>query len=385
MTSNTSQQIAGSLRIWVQLDSRRVRQVCIESSRPLAAAQVLRGRTPEEAVQLVPLLFSLCGKAQSVAAATACEQALGHPTEPAESARRHFSLNLERVREHALRLLLEWPLMLGLQADQTGAAQILRLHRSLQAAGGTSPPAETAAACQALIKRVRECILGDQWRPTEPVPWVPGPEGTSDTAMVPRLFQTLERRGWSRLGADAEFTPLEALPVEDWRQILADADTGFSARPEVAAQPRENTPYARLSTTRTLQRSRARWGCGLASRLAALAIELDIALQRLETGGDGPAEEEWVRSGRGPDGEGFAVVEAARGRLIHQVSLRDGRIDHYLVSAPTEWNFHPRGAAAEALKRLPFASTEDYRARARALIGALDPCVGYELEVADHA
>ena len=388
MTSDIGRQIAGSLRIWVLLDNRRVRQVTIESSRPVTAAHVLRGRTPGEAVQLVPLLFSLCGKAQAVAAATACERALGRSTEPGESARRHYSLNLERVREHALRLLLEWPLMLGLHADQTGASQILSLHRSLQAATQALPArgeAVSAAALQALIKRVRACTLGVQWQSAAALPWAPEPEGTADPAMVPRLFRALENRGWSRLAAETEIEPLEDLPAADWCRILATARTDFPAHPEIAGQPRENTSYARLSATRSLQRSRTHWGGGLASRLMALAFELDTALQQLAAGFTDPAGEALVRSSRGSCGEGIAVVEAARGRLIHQVALREGRIDHYLVSAPTEWNFHPRGAAAKALERLPFDDAEDYRAKARAVIGAIDPCVGYELEVAGHA
>ncbi len=38
------------------------------------------------------------------------------------------------------------------------------------------------------------------------------------------------------------------------------------------------------------------------------------------------------------NGEGVGVVEAARGSLIHKVSVRDGKIEDYQITTPTQWN-----------------------------------------------
>jgi len=48
------------------------------------------------------------------------------------------------------------------------------------------------------------------------------------------------------------------------------------------------------------------------------------------------------------------------------------------VLAPTEWNFHPEGVAAQALAALP-PDMPGLAARVRLLMAALDPCVPFEI------
>jgi Ni,Fe-hydrogenase I large subunit len=48
---------------------------------------------------------------------------------------------------------------------------------------------------------------------------------------------------------------------------------------------------------------------------------------------------------RRPDGDGHALVNAARGTLGHWVKLRGGRIAGYQVITPTSWNGSPRDSA----------------------------------------
>jgi hypothetical protein len=56
-------------------------------------------------------------------------------------------------------------------------------------------------------------------------------------------------------------------------------------------------------------------------------------------------------------------------------------VRRYRILAPTEWNFHPDGAAAQALMRLPAQDPAFLRRLAAMLINAVDPCVGYDLRV----
>jgi coenzyme F420-reducing hydrogenase alpha subunit len=81
------------------------------------------------------------------------------------------------------------------------------------------------------------------------------------------------------------------------------------------------------------------------------------------------------------DGAGVAQIEAARGRLVHAVRMDAGRVGAYRILAPTEWNFHPRGAAARGLERIARSACEDAGALARLFVTAVDPCVGYEVRV----
>jgi Ni,Fe-hydrogenase I large subunit len=78
---------------------------------------------------------------------------------------------------------------------------------------------------------------------------------------------------------------------------------------------------------------------------------------------------------------GLAQVEAARGRLVHRVEVERGSVRRYQILAPTEWNFHPDGAAARALLNLPAGEAALQRRLAAALINAVDPCIDYDLVV----
>jgi hypothetical protein len=91
-------------------------------------------------------------------------------------------------------------------------------------------------------------------------------------------------------------------------------------------------------------------------------------------------------------GEALAWTEMARGLLCHWVRLDLGHeaptVLDYQVVAPTEWNFHPRGAVAAALAAMPAGGDSATRlATARSigvLAAAFDPCIPFEIEY-EHA
>jgi hypothetical protein len=91
----------------------RVAEVRVACERPAVAA-ALRGRPADKAAALVPLLYSLCGKAQGVAAHLALAAARGRATPP----RADDDVSREIAGEHLWRLLLDWPKLLGLPADE---------------------------------------------------------------------------------------------------------------------------------------------------------------------------------------------------------------------------------------------------------------------------
>jgi len=66
---------------------------------------------------------------------------------------------------------------------------------------------------------------------------------------------------------------------------------------------------------------------------------------------------------------------------MHMVRLEGEVVRDYRILAPTEWNFHPQGPAAQALARLEAANETDLKAQAELLIAAFDPCVGFEVRV----
>ncbi len=82
-----------------RIDIRLTRQgtalagVEICSSRPLLAQKLMAGRGPDEAADLAGFVFSLCGKAQKVAAQTACEAARDMEPAPDVRQRREWPRN----------------------------------------------------------------------------------------------------------------------------------------------------------------------------------------------------------------------------------------------------------------------------------------------------
>jgi hypothetical protein len=79
------------------------------------------------------------------------------------------------------------------------------------------------------------------------------------------------------------------------------------------------------------------------------------------------------------NGQALAWCEMARGLLLHWVQLdTQGAVQDYRVVAPTEWNFHPNGALANAVAAL---ASEDTSA-ARTLAAAFDPCVVFTIRPA---
>ncbi|MES9847278.1 MAG: hypothetical protein ABW145_02715, partial [Candidatus Thiodiazotropha sp.] len=61
--------------------------------------------------------------------------------------------------------------------------------------------------------------------------------------------------------------------------------------------------------------------------------------------------------------------------------LDKGMISGYQIVAPTEWNFHPRGVVARGLLSLPAQEIDALKRHADLFINAVDPCVGYRLEI----
>jgi Ni,Fe-hydrogenase I large subunit len=80
-------------------------------------------------------------------------------------------------------------------------------------------------------------------------------------------------------------------------------------------------------------------------------------------------------------GQGVGWVENARGLLVHYVALNGERIATYRIVAPTEWNFHPRGALARGLEATRTESESELKRCAMLLVQSLDPCVGANVEV----
>jgi Ni,Fe-hydrogenase I large subunit len=66
---------------------------------------------------------------------------------------------------------------------------------------------------------------------------------------------------------------------------------------------------------------------------------------------------------------------------VHYVALGGKCIETYRIIAPTEWNFHPRGALARGLVATSAENESDLKHLTLLLVQSLDPCVAANVEV----
>jgi hypothetical protein len=160
------------------------------------------------------------------------------------------------------------------------------------------------------------------------------------------------------------------------------ADIGLRQQPLWNGRCAETGPWTRLAelAPQRFDTPALRLGARLAE-VARLALPDDGGRQ----GADGLA----LGALSLGDGQAIAWVEMARGLLLHWVQLEPAitapdagpRVLDCAVIAPTEWNFHPAGAVAQALAMLPAAAPATGAGAPSPLallLAAYDPCMPCE-------
>lgn len=361
--------IAGSLTLTLSLElaAGRVSMVDVASTRP-RAARLLVGKTATAALPLLPLLFSVCGDAQGLAGAAAVAGARGQvrPATPVE----RLAVLCEATQEHLWRLLLDWPHLLGQEQMQ---AEFAVWFRRLGLAGKSGCWPDWG---DAFVDFVAGEVLG---MPLEAWEHLTGYAPGSAATLAARLWRALpdepagDSGGWLPSASAATFA--QALDGS-W------SDT-FERHPEWQGAPAETGSLARWRQHPALAAAMLRHGRGARPRLLARLMDLAQCARCLAAGADDGAAMPIDACSSGP-GVGVARVETARGTLLHRVRLEDERVAEYTLVAPTEWNFHSRGAFASLLLGAPATDAETLRRQAAALVLALDPCVPYRIEI-EHA
>lgn len=345
----------------------RISEAGVHSARP-PAARLLRGRPAGQALALAGLLFQACREAQTAAAAAALGAAGWQDQRPERgaAAEREARVACEVAQEHLWRLMLDWPALLALPADQQGFRRWFQALRAAAAAGRLP---------QGLLAEFEQHWLGcaaarwQQFATLEQLDrWCAGhdsPAAQLCTAMA---------------GHDSD--PLAPAPAPLLRdQSLAtlaagwgeDIDDDFCQLPHRDGVACETGVLSWQGDTPLQQDLGARRPARLLARLLARVQDLleilgGVARQRIEA----------VRCA---DGSGMALVRTARGLLLHRVQLAADQVAAYRSVAPTEWNFHPQGPLVRALRGLRVGGDGQRACPVRLQLATLDPCVEHVLEV----
>lgn len=391
--------IEGRLSIDLFAGMQRVDRVEVRSSRPLQATRIFEGKSPRETLEILPVLYNICGVAQAHAAMLACQnaQGLGRTDDNRKTIARDMLVWVETAREHVWRILSDWPEFAGEESDESTMKPMMQLlHLFTQAlfVDGQAFSEKTAlnndlkllpSLIEDLENILRQLIFAcstAQWLTiTDSVAlneWIEQGE-----TVASRLLRQLKVNGWEKLGV----TTVGSLPVLDeqalLRQFSASNADSFVAEPLWKENVYETTSLTRQGNNVLVDSVKQEYQNGLMSRLVSRLVELAMIPEQLKQmlekiltanlhGNKEPASD---------NGVGIGQVEAARGRLIHYVELKDGIFQRYQILAPTEWNFHPQGVVAQGLKGLCTKNEMALHRQATMLISAVDPCVGYELTV----
>jgi hypothetical protein len=355
----------GELIVRLAIQANRIRAVEIVSTRAPLPARLTHGRQVEEVERTIPLLFSVCARAQGAAASGALAAARGLSADAERVVQRSVDVRREAIVELLTRLLIDWPKALGSAPDVTAAARVRQ-----------SPPAQQLEICRDIA---RERVFG-----MDTARW-PG-EMTTDalerwiadgTTLPARLLQQIQLDVPDLGRSDIDTMP--GANIEDLSGILPPLgeDTAFSQAPHWLGKPVEAGPLARQVHHPLLAVFVERFGNSVGARFLAHLVELATWLSPENSAG--PA----VRQHAVAPGIGLGLAQTARGLLLHQAQVSDGRVQHYRIVAPTEWNFHPGGALARGLIDRRVQDGASARRDAALLVQALDPCVACSIEVAD--
>ena len=300
--------------------------------------QLALGRTPDEVLGLLPLLFPVCPMAHQAAFLAAVENALKVELPPGQVAARKAAVLGESISTAVWRGALHWPTLLG------KAPMIAPVRRARDAS-------------DRLTKALYE------------MPWAQfgGAELRFDFPEIKRAFYDLKTAvGGTEALARSELCPSFSFAAADpLGQDLFDVDL----EPFLAC--REETPRS-MAFPEITEAGLADWFRASADYTEALVWSFHKRLPEL-------AEHKALGVMLGGSGAGLGIAVTARGRLRHCVVLEDGHIARWSVTAPTDWNFAPDGPVARAAQRLEM--DDDLADQAKWLVAAFDPCLPCAVEL----
>lgn len=387
--------IEGQLNIHLHTDKNAKARVQIESSRPLQASRVMIGKTPQQVLQLLPLMYNVCGVAQARTSLKAIQSQLNIKADAAAENAREILLLVENAREHLFRILVDWPTLFNLTPDHSQLPLLGSLIKNFKLALFSDGDAFSLhsqlqpdfAMVSKLIEQLEHSLQQsiyhqptEQWLQINDIDslyqWSKGHDSTATSSLA-----IICDHGWTSQG----FSRLDALPELDSKELIQrlndDTAEQFIALPDWQGQQYETTTLSRQMQQPLIQSLAQEFHNTLITRwvarlleLARIPTQLRQLLAELESGdATAPISANGIA--------GLAQTEAARGRLIHRVEIDNDVVTQYQIVAPTEWNFHPQGLISQSLGNLTSKDPELLQQLARLMINAIDPCVGYELKV----
>lgn len=376
----------GALTLALDLEAGRVADVQVTSTRRTDFSAALAGRDVNEALTLVPSLFSICSSAHAVAALGACEAALGIEVDEAQVRLRRLLSQLESLDNHAFQLCVAWAKHAGVPPEVEALRHVRQATEGLRLwlHGGTrwvrlggvgfAPSGTPGPNLEALAHAV-DAVAPAPTRSGDVDAlraWVAS--STSAVAALLREVFVLKAEGFGKSSLPL-VPPLDAA----WfAQRLVGPD--FGAHPRLDSGAAESGALSRVASHPGVAPLVAAWGHAVLPRLVAGLVDLHVLAESVAAEARALVGSPGHAPATATSGRAAGVADTSRGRLAHAVELDAGRVVHWRQVAPTEWSFHPFGVLKEALTGVP---ADDLARRAALLVLALDPCVPCRVVVED--
>jgi coenzyme F420-reducing hydrogenase alpha subunit len=388
--------IEGEIKISVVARSGQVESVSITSTRPLHITKLFAGKSIDSVADIMNAIYHLCNTAHRFAFLRLLDESTVIKLSQNEIKAYELLLDLETIREHCFSIASKW----NQDAEATVNSNIINLLSTLKEINATlflntDPLSLVDKELQAfdsieiltlkLEQQLQNLLLGFKCN-------------------AESVFKDINSfNNWLKVGKSQGATFLNYLLQHQLNKIgnievfhLPDLDpkniSDFLYNDAYIQQPNyqdityETTPYSRQSNHQLIKQLVNINGNGVFTRAASQLLEVFELLNKVKCNYRNIETEIISYNFQFPVHETSALVqlEAARGRLVHQLSIKDEKIKSYQILAPTEWNFHPEGVLNHMIRSLNFTDKEDLISKVKLLVNAVDPCVGYSVEI-DHA
>ncbi|MEF3191591.1 MAG: nickel-dependent hydrogenase large subunit [Campylobacterales bacterium] len=317
--------------------------------------RILQGRPAWDALVITPRVCGICGQAHQLAAARAIEAVFIREGREVELSSKANEVRLILSRAERLQSHLKWaaltllPLLGGDQETREdlleGASKLARMmallagqypHSSAMIPGGTTYHGSVADYVRGVVlaREIDQLIarplafLNEACQTSTILARIPG---------VAHPLLVLEARKGI---VDGQVIDLEPEDIS-----IHASPYGKALPVRIGGRSWEVGPVARAALRLPEWRERlACEGIRAKDRIVARLEEISLDASELHQSWQRLAVSSGVwdeRANEKISGEGWGVVEAARGSLAHYVRLDDGMIQEYRLVTPTQWNLGP--------------------------------------------
>lgn len=346
----------------------------------VSRSTVVIGLDPATAIDTLGRHATHSPRSHAQALAMACAAAEGAPEPDRET---QLSIERELAAEaadtHLQRLLIDWPLCLGMDARYSRYAEF---HRRLTTRTDAASCFELGGDVLDLV--AREMLAGFFNRIRLPHSLAEFIERADTGGILGAVLREMINLGPSQPQEGPAVHILGTLSAAAWISAVGPWPSAeFIKQPTFAGEPAETGPLARHAAS-PLVRLLLDRGHRLSARLFAKVIDLADCASRMRYPFTDDVAPLIDATQVAPD-VGLARVSTARGVLLCWARLEQGVIADCAIIPAGAWNFHPEGAFCREACVATEESREAALQRLSLLALALDPSLPYVVDLIDDA